>query len=59
MKVLEEAGAPEVTDPPEPTPEELAFDAEAARIVARLTRTNEMNSDGSEAVRVAAFNSFI
>lgn len=37
-------------------PEELAADAEAARIVARFTRKN---AEKSEPVRVAAFNSYI
>ncbi|MFI0373129.1 hypothetical protein E1287_03825 [Actinomadura sp. KC06] len=59
MNIVEEAGAPELADLREMTPEELAFEADAARIVARLTRTDEKSGDGSEAVRVAAFNSFI
>jgi hypothetical protein len=37
-------------------PKELAADAEAARLVARLTRKG---SKQSEPVRVAAFNSYI
>ncbi|MGP4026989.1 hypothetical protein [Actinomadura sp. 3N407] len=59
MITLEDAGAPELTDLRALKPEELAFEPEAADLVARLTRTGEMDGDGSEAVRVAAFNSFI
>jgi hypothetical protein len=59
MKVLYETGAPGLADLAESTPEELASEAEAARMVARFTRTDEINGDGSESVRVAAFNSFI
>ncbi|MFI0483126.1 hypothetical protein [Actinomadura sp. 9N215] len=59
MKALDEADTPGLSDLRTLTPEALAVEAEAARIVARLTRTDELNADGSEAVRVAAFNSFI
>ncbi|TDE38720.1 hypothetical protein [Actinomadura sp. 6K520] len=57
--LVDEAGAAELTDLRELPPEELAFEPEAIGIVARLTRTEEVNGEGSEAVRVAAFNSFI
>ncbi|WUI02121.1 hypothetical protein OHR68_10025 [Spirillospora sp. NBC_00431] len=40
------------------TPGQMARDLEAERIADRLTRTGEQG-DGSEAVRVAAFNSYI
>jgi hypothetical protein len=56
--LLEKAGAPEPTDLRDLTPEP-ASRAETANIVARFTRINEMNGDASEAVRVAAFNSFV
>ncbi|MEU5994735.1 hypothetical protein ABZ806_37650 [Spirillospora sp. NPDC047418] len=59
MTVLDEAGALELTDLRELTPGQLALEAETAGIVARLVRADEVNGDGSEAVRVAAFNSFI
>ena len=59
MNVIEETGAAELANLAELTPEELASDAGTFRIVDRLTRTGEANGDGSEAVRVAAFNSFI
>lgn len=59
MTVLDEAGAPELTDLRELTLDELASTDEAARIVARLTRVNELNGAGSPAVRVAAFNAYI
>ncbi|TDC96977.1 hypothetical protein [Actinomadura sp. 7K507] len=59
MITIEEAGAPEITDLRDLPPGELAVAPETADIVARFTRANEMNGDGSEAVRVAAFNSFI
>lgn len=54
---------PAMVEAPSPEPHGepcgLALDEEAARLVARLTRDSEMDGDGSEAVRVAAFNSFI
>ncbi|CNE98080.1 Uncharacterised protein [Mycobacterium tuberculosis] len=59
MTVLDEAGAPELNDLRELTLDELASTDEAARIVARLTRVNEQDGDGSRAVRVAAFNAYI
>lgn len=59
MITSEEAGAPEITDLRALNPGELASTPEAADIVVGLTRVNEKNGDGSEAVRVAAFNSFI
>jgi hypothetical protein len=59
MTVLIETGAPELADLRELTPEQLALEAETAGIIARLVRADEANGDGSEAVRVAAFNSFI
>lgn len=59
MISLNEAGAPELTDLRELPPGELALEPEAADIVARITRAGEQNGDASEAVRVAAFNSFI
>ncbi|NEA22152.1 hypothetical protein [Actinomadura bangladeshensis] len=59
MTVLMETGALELADLRDLTPEQLALEAEKAGIVARLVRADEMNGDGSEAVRVAAFNSFI
>lgn len=59
MTVTEVADTPGLSDLRTLTPEELTTEAEADRIVARLTRTDELNGDGSEAVRVAAFNSYI
>jgi hypothetical protein len=59
MTVLMETGALELADLRDLTPEQLALETEKAGIVARLVRADEMNGDGSEAVRVAAFNSFI
>lgn len=59
MNLVAETSAPELSDLAELTPGELALEAGTADIVARFTRTDEINGDGSEAVRVAAFNSFI
>ncbi|MFI0411518.1 hypothetical protein [Actinomadura sp. 3N508] len=59
MNVSEEVNAPEHTDSRQPTPEELALEAAAARIVARVSRTHERDVDGSAADGVAAFTSFI
>ncbi|GAA1821247.1 hypothetical protein [Actinomadura chokoriensis] len=59
MTVLMETGALELADLRDLTPEQLAPEAEKAGIVARLVRADEVSGDGSEAVRVAAFNSFI
>lgn len=59
IALVEEAGAAERTDLRDLSPEELVLRPEASGIVARLTRTDEVDGDGSEAVRVAAFNSFI
>lgn len=49
----------ETSPEPHEEPCGLALDDEAAQLVARLTRAREMDGDGSEAVQVAAFNSFI
>jgi hypothetical protein len=60
MNILEEADTPGTPDAlaklRKLTLDELATDSEASRIVARLTRKD---SNQSEPVRVAAFNSFI
>ena len=48
MTVLDEAGALELTDLRELTPEQLALEAGTAGIVARLVRADEVNGDGSE-----------
>ncbi|WP_242892363.1 hypothetical protein [Actinomadura litoris] len=50
---------PRIPDLRDLTLAELADDKEAARIVARLTRTDTPKAEGAEPVRVAAFNSFI
>lgn len=39
--------------------DELATDGEAALLAARLTRVNGSADEGSDPVRVAAFNSYI
>ncbi|WP_242884419.1 hypothetical protein [Actinomadura litoris] len=59
MNNLLEVDAPGLKDLHDLTLDELASDGEAARIVARLTRTDVPEREGSDPVRVAAFNSFI
>ncbi|MFA1544787.1 hypothetical protein [Actinomadura chokoriensis] len=59
MTVLDEAGAPEMTDLCQLTLDELAVEDEAVRLVARLTRVGDLGEAGPQAVRVAAFNAYI
>ncbi|WP_242904152.1 hypothetical protein [Actinomadura terrae] len=59
MNNLLEVEAPGLKDLHDLTLDELVSDGEAARIAARLTRTDVPEREGSDPVRVAAFNSFI
>ncbi|GAA0236924.1 hypothetical protein [Actinomadura nitritigenes] len=59
MDLLEAKGAPDLVDLQELGLDDLASDAEAARLAARLTRIDDKDEEGSDPVRVAAFNSYI
>lgn len=59
MDSLTQTATLEVADLRDLSLDELGLDEQAARIAARLTRSEKPDGEGSEPVRVAAFNSFI
>ncbi|WP_433148575.1 hypothetical protein ACQPZ8_09065 [Actinomadura nitritigenes] len=59
MDLLEAKDAPDLIDLRGLGLDDLASDLEAARLAARLTRIDDKGEEGSDPVRVAAFNSYI
>ncbi|MFB4300780.1 hypothetical protein [Actinomadura sp. NTSP31] len=59
MDVLDLKDAPDLIDLRKLALDDLASDAGAARIAARLTRVDDQDEEGADPVRVAAFNSYI